>query len=257
MKLISTSTLILAVAACANNPHPPTTQQLPTSRRATLHTDSSIAADAAYSRSGHVAIAGHSKEVRVWDVAAAALIAKLPDAGETVIAGPDEDTFVVLDGSLPRVIVWDWRTSVQRTIAILDALEAFAPTAGIHDANSVSQIALSPDGSTLLTVHDQAQGIVAWDVASGRRKQFVAGEVSTVAFLADSARGGEQLAVYDFATGAHTVLHEAEVPYDNVVISADGTRMVAARGFGERSTGPIEPGRVRASRGEDRPHDRP
>lgn len=236
MKVIALVMTWVLGLACGG--HPP----LAEGRRATLHTDDSLVAGVAYSRSGrHVAIAGQTGEIRVWDVSTASLVAKLPDAGRFVVAAPDEETFILLDDRRPRVVAWNWRTSTVRTVEIVDALKAFAPTAELAGLSLVTSIAVSPDGTTLLTVHGRGLGMVAWDLPTRMPTRYIAAAVSAAAFLPDGRRivgAGTKLAIYDLSSGRETPLHEADAPYDDVVISADGSRAIAARAFGDASSGP-------------------
>jgi hypothetical protein len=149
---------------------------------------------------GKRAVTAHGDGVvRLWD-----LDKKLNGTRETVIVenlitrlriSPDGKRFVVVPvtKSAPVTIdVWDFETG-----QIVQSLE--------HKDVSVSDIAFSPDGSTLATgcrrtikkdgdVYELGGEIRFWDVASGKEKQTLRGKIGAISGLA-FAPDGKTLAV--------------------------------------------------------------
>lgn len=232
--------LVVAAIACGQTSgpsisHPPSKIQWPAQRRATLHGDGSVAVASAYSRSGHhVAIVGATGAVRVWDVTTGAQVGMLPDGGELVAAGID-DTFILYHLGRWTFTVWNWRTATVRHFSAYDALEAFGPTADAAGVlATISHVAVSPDGTRLLTTDTHATGLVLWNLATGTPRRFIPTDVSAVAFLPDgdhAVAAGTHVSVYDLGTGRRRTLRASIAACDDLAISKDGTRVVLAQGF--------------------------
>ena len=204
-RVLLTCALALACGSPRAPLHSRSNRELPAQRRATLVSDGSVAVGASYSRSGrHVAVAGATNAVRVWDVATGAQVGTLPEnGGDLVSAGADDDTFIIYHSSRWTFTVWNWRTAAIRHFSAYDALAAFGPTAdAASELAIISHVAVSPDGTRLLTRDEHATGLVLWNVATGTPQRFIPTRVNAVAFLSGRrSRGGRRHAPEHLQSG--------------------------------------------------------
>ena len=122
------------------------------------------------------------RAIALWDVAAGKVRSDIPNLPNTIGAftfAPDGEILAI--SSDGRVLLWDVLAGRQR--AVLDG-----------DKVWMRSLAFAPDGKTLAGCHYQ-EGIILWDVASGKEKRRLpAGESQSSACLA-FAPDGATLAV--------------------------------------------------------------
>jgi WD40 repeat protein len=165
-------------------------------------------------------------DLTLWDLSNGALLQTLvrPHPGEirsmAIAAGGDR----VLTGGDDKdktAKLWDlanWRL-----------LQTFA-----GHGNTVSAVAVSPDGTRVLTGSADKTAIL-WDVATGKPLRILSGHtgrVNAVAFAPDGARVATAsedgtMRLWDAASGATVHVFQANKRFKSVAFSPDGTRVMS------------------------------
>jgi len=180
----------------------------------------------AYSPDGRVVTAGADGTSRVWD----------PGTGKqlAVIRGHDGDVAFARFGARGERVI---SAGYDGTVRVSDArsgrgLADFRPYDGVLDA---SGLALSPDGTRIVTIGDVDRGAHVWDAETGKRLRTIGddlnvisvafGDAGTVATGTDEAR----VHVWDARTGEKisTLDVDPEETVTHVEFSPDGRRLVA------------------------------
>ena len=169
----------------------------------------------AFSPDGAQALTNTERGLEVWSVETGQLIRSFkPKPGRLVAISPDG----------LRLLSGGWGGEIK----LWDAVGGQQTHSFEGRSRSISLLAVSPEGTRLLTVDDKVR---LWDVAGGRLQRTVAeGSLSSTAFSPDGTRllGGSYggLRLWDVASGQ--LVWSVKAPRaQRVAFSTDGTRLLS------------------------------
>jgi RNA polymerase sigma factor (sigma-70 family) len=131
----------------------------------------------ALSADGKVVAVGQKEAIVLWDLASGREVRRLaqPDASGFAFS-PDGKTLAAA-GNNSNILFWDLTTGKKTA-------------KWKHDSNSVTELAFTPDGKTLISGQHFGSKIALWDIASGKKRQELdakGGDIFSFALSPDGA----------------------------------------------------------------------
>ncbi len=196
------------------------------------------------SRDGSRLVTAHSDGVaRLWEVASGQLVGKLqhPAGVDSALFTPDGRGVLTRTGrEAPGV--WSWDVS---GMELVHRFEGYS--------SEITSVALSPDGSRVITGSRNPGAVWLWDTATGDLLHSLeqTHEVRSIALSADGARllvGGSQpsgttnqpaglLSLYDLTTGQRVRVVDEDLPIHAVAFSSDDSQCLVGCGSDDQWDG--------------------